>query len=408
MRRAVFLDRDGTIAEDVNYCRRPEDFRMFPGAAEAIGMLNKAELAVVVVTNQSGIARGYLTEETLAQIHQKMREELTRRGAWVDAIYYCPHHPDDGCRCRKPGTELFHRAAEELGLALAGSYVVGDREMDVLAGQALGCQTVLVETGPEPWTSGGASPDHRAPTLYEAAQWVLSKEKICNTVIVPAYDEEQGLAVVLDKLFQVVDESYEVIVVDDGSTDRTAEVARGFPCRLIQHEANKGKGQALRTGIQHARGEVILWLDADDTYPVARIPEMAAALRDSYDLVYASRRRSRSRIPPFNRIGNALFRWSIRGLYGFKPYDPCTGLCGVRREHLERMQLQATKFAIEPEIAMKAGRMKLRMLDIPIEYRPRIGQAKLNGIKVGFEDTLAILGHLFWRPSRHHGDGRQP
>lgn len=220
-----------------------------------------------------------------------------------------------------------------------------------------------------------------------------------NTVIVPAYNEEQGLAVVLDKLFQVVDDTYEVIVVDDGSTDRTAEVARCFPCRLIQHEVNKGKGQALRTGIRHAWGEVILWLDADDTYPVAPIPEMAAALRDSYDLVYASRRGSRTRIPAFNRIGNALFRWSIRGLYGFEPYDPCTGLCGVRKEHLERMQLQAREFAIEPEIAMKAGRMKLRMLDIPIEYGPRIGQAKLNGIRTGFEDTLAILGHLFWRPS---------
>ena len=178
MRRAVFLDRDGTIAEDVNYCRRPEDFRMFPRAAEAIAMLNKAGLAVVVVTNQSGIARGYFTEETLAQIHEKMRDELARQGAWVDAIYYCSHHPDDGCGCRKPGTDLFHRAAEELELALAGSYVIGDREMDVLAGQALGCQTVLVDTGPAIWPTNGASPDHRASTLYEGAQWIFSKEKL--------------------------------------------------------------------------------------------------------------------------------------------------------------------------------------------------------------------------------------
>jgi histidinol-phosphate phosphatase family protein len=177
LRRAVFLDRDGTIAEDVNYCRRPEDFRLFPRAAEAIAMLNEAGLAVVVVTNQSGIARGYFTEETLAQIHQKMTDQLAGRGAQVDAIYYCPHHPDDGCTCRKPGTDLFQRAVEELGLALAGSYVVGDREMDVLAGQALGCQTVLVETGPVPWTEDGASPDHRAPTLHEAAQWILSRER---------------------------------------------------------------------------------------------------------------------------------------------------------------------------------------------------------------------------------------
>lgn len=178
LQRAVFLDRDGTIAEDANYCQRPADLWVFPWAAEAIAVLNKAGLTVVVVTNQSGVARGYLTEETLAQIHQKMKDELTEHGAWVDAIYYCPHHPDDGCRCRKPGTDLFQRAAEELGLALAGSYVVGDREMDILAGQAIGCQTVLVETGPLPWTPNGTRPDHRALTLYEAAHWILGRERL--------------------------------------------------------------------------------------------------------------------------------------------------------------------------------------------------------------------------------------
>jgi len=231
---------------------------------------------------------------------------------------------------------------------------------------------------------------------------------IAGTVIVPAYNEAQGLAVVLDKLFRVVDDTYEVIVVDDGSTDRTAEVAEGFPCRLIRHKVNRGKGGALKTGVRHARSEAVVWLDADDTYPVEPIPAMVAALQDSYDLVYASRRSSRTHIPAFNRIGNALFRWAIRGFYGFQPYDPCTGLCGVRKEHLESMQLQATKFAIEPEIAMKAGRMKLRMLDIPIEYRPRIGQAKLNSIKAGLEDTFAIFGHLFWRPNQDHRDGSRP
>ncbi len=177
LRRAVFLDRDGTIAEDVNYCRRPQDFRMFPRAGEAIASLNKAGLAVVLVTNQSGVARGHLTEKTLAQIHQKMMDELAEYGAGVDAIYYCPHLPGDGCSCRKPGTELFHRAAAELGLALTRSYVVGDQEIDILAGHAARCQTVLVETGPAPCTSDAARPDHRAPTLYEAAQWILGRER---------------------------------------------------------------------------------------------------------------------------------------------------------------------------------------------------------------------------------------
>lgn len=139
-----------------------------------------------------------------------------------------------------------------------------------------------------------------------------------NTVIVPAYNEEQGLGIVLEKLFQVVDNTYEVLVVDDGSTDQTANVARQFPCRLVQHQSNRGKGEALKTGIRHANGDVVLWLDADDTYPVDPIPETAAALHDSYDLVYTARRGQRGHIPAFNRLGNALFRWSGAST-GFSP-----------------------------------------------------------------------------------------
>lgn len=222
--------------------------------------------------------------------------------------------------------------------------------------------------------------------------------RIEHTVIVPAYNEEDGIRVVLDRIFRVIGDAYEVIVVDDGSTDRTAEMASRFPCRVIRHDQNMGKGEALKTGIRAARGRNVIWIDADDTYPAEVIPEIAGALVDSYDLVYTSRRWGRVRIPAFNRIGNTLFRWAIRGLYGFKPYDPCSGLCGVRRTHLQRMRLRAQEFSIEPEIAMKAGRMRLRMLDIPVEYGARIGQAKLSGIRAGWEDTVAILRHLFWRP----------
>ena len=91
--RAVFLDRDGTMAKDVHYCSHPQDFELFPSTAKAVRLLNEHGFKVIVVTNQSGIARGYFTEETLAEIHQKMKEELAKEGAWVDAVYYCPHHP---------------------------------------------------------------------------------------------------------------------------------------------------------------------------------------------------------------------------------------------------------------------------------------------------------------------------
>ncbi|MCS7207054.1 MAG: glycosyltransferase family 2 protein [Dehalococcoidia bacterium] len=219
-----------------------------------------------------------------------------------------------------------------------------------------------------------------------------------TTVIVPAYNEEQGIGVVLEKIFRAIDEGYEVIVVDDGSTDNTAAVASRFPCRVIRHPVNRGKGEALKTGIAHAQGENIIWIDADDTYPAERIPDIAEALRNGADLVYASRQGGREHIPLFNRVGLALFRFLIRNLYGFTPQDPCTGLCGVKAVHIQRMALEARRFAIEPEIAMKAGRMRLRMMDLPIVYRPRIGRTKLSGIKAGLEDMGAILRFLFWRP----------
>lgn len=173
MRRAVFLDRDGTIASDVNYCRRPEDFRLLPRAADAIAVLNQAGLPVVVVTNQSGIARGYLGWDALEEIHGRMERELAAAGARVDAIYVCPHHPDEGCTCRKPQPGLLLRAAEQLGIDLTHSFVVGDREMDFLAGKSCGCRTVVVRTGPVlPDERLVRLADYCAEDLYEGALWI--------------------------------------------------------------------------------------------------------------------------------------------------------------------------------------------------------------------------------------------
>ncbi len=175
--RAVFLDRDGTIARDVPYCHRVEDFELLPTVPEAIKLLNVSGFKVVVVTNQSGIARGYFTEETLNLIHRKMRDELTRYGTWVDAIYFCPHHPDDGCQCRKPRPGLLLDAASELGIDFQLSYVVGDRQIDVEAGRCVGCKTALVTTGPNLGELEGSAPDHIANDLYEAARWIIGDAK---------------------------------------------------------------------------------------------------------------------------------------------------------------------------------------------------------------------------------------
>jgi len=175
-RRAVFMDRDGTIARYVEYCLWPQEFRLLPGVGHAIRLLNRVGLLVVVATNQSAVARGWLTLKTLEAIHQKMRRELRRVGARVDAIYICPHHPDDGCPCRKPKVGMFQQAAEELGLALADSYVVGDRLLDVRSGQAAGSKTILVRTGHPVEPGEEVVPHHEASTLLEAVEWILQQE----------------------------------------------------------------------------------------------------------------------------------------------------------------------------------------------------------------------------------------
>jgi glycosyltransferase involved in cell wall biosynthesis len=168
--------------------------------------------------------------------------------------------------------------------------------------------------------------------------------------------------------------------------------------RLLRHQRNSGKGAALRTGIEAARVNSIIWIDADGTYPPEAIPRLAEALESGYDLVYASRSRGRENIPIFNRLGNAVFAWLVRKLYGFTPSDPFSGLCGVRKAQLQRMELEATGFAIEVEVAMKAGRMRLNMLDIPIEYGQRIGVSKLNGPRDGLAIALHLVRHLGWHP----------
>ncbi len=225
-----------------------------------------------------------------------------------------------------------------------------------------------------------------------------AKRRIFSSIVVPAFDEEIGLPVVLEKIFRSVNGHSEVIVVDDGSQDATAEVASRFPCRVIRHERNRGKGEAMKTGIRHAQGECVIFIDADDTYPAQVLSQMEEAL-ESYDVVYASRVSGRHNICLLNRIGNAILQNLVRRIYGFKPRDYSTGLYGMKKRYLEMMDISSYGFAIEPEIAIKGSRMKLRMKEIHIEYRPRLGKTKLNSLRAGFDHLTAIFGLLFWRSS---------
>lgn len=143
-RRAVFVDRDDTIAKDVPYCARPEDLKLFSGVPEAIAKLNAAGFLVIVITNQSGIARGFFTEGTLARIHDKMISDIAAGGGKIDGIFYCPHHPDERCGCRKPAVGMGTAAIAKHGIDAKRSFMVGNSDADVEFGKALGCTPIKV------------------------------------------------------------------------------------------------------------------------------------------------------------------------------------------------------------------------------------------------------------------------
>jgi len=176
--RAVFLDRDGTIVEDVGYLRRVEDIRLLPGAAEALNRLKAAGFLLVIVTNQSAVARGWLTERELLTIEGELEARLRRLGAAIDAFYYCPHLPEGEaapyarrCSCRKPAPGMLTRAAGEMGIALSASWMVGDSERDVEAGRRAGCRTVLLGR------AGREVATFAAKNLAQAAQLILEADE---------------------------------------------------------------------------------------------------------------------------------------------------------------------------------------------------------------------------------------
>lgn len=147
MNKAVFLDRDGTINREVDHLRKMEDFEFLPNSIPALKILSDSEYRIIIITNQSGIARGYFDEKTLKEIHEEMLHEFSREGIRIDRIYYCPHHPDENCECRKPNSGMFKAAEKDFNLDLKNSYSIGDTTQDIEAGKRMGCKTILVRTG---------------------------------------------------------------------------------------------------------------------------------------------------------------------------------------------------------------------------------------------------------------------
>lgn len=180
--RAFFLDRDGTINIDHVYIASPDGIELIPGSAAAIRRANDAGFKVIVVTNQSGIGRGLIAASELPKIHARLGELLQQEaGAKIDSYEFCPHHPDDGCACRKPGIQLVEAAAKRFGIELAKSFFVGDSWSDIDCGKRAGCQTILVRTGKGETTErnlgkknrAAANPDFIAEDLAAAVDWAL-------------------------------------------------------------------------------------------------------------------------------------------------------------------------------------------------------------------------------------------
>jgi D-glycero-D-manno-heptose 1,7-bisphosphate phosphatase len=185
-RPAVFIDRDGTLTDEVGYVNHPQRLRLLPRSAEAIRRLNAAGVPAVVVTNQAGIARGYFSEDVLEAVNGVLVEQLKQAGAHLDGIYVCPHHPTEGappfrtaCECRKPKPGLLVRAARDLRLDLTASTMIGDRPSDLGPARAVGARGVLVLTGYGlgEWEYHrerfDVQPDHVAADLLDAVEWAL-------------------------------------------------------------------------------------------------------------------------------------------------------------------------------------------------------------------------------------------
>lgn len=188
-RKAIIMDRDGTVCDEVGYVNHVDRVRLLPRSAEAIRKANESGFQTVVVTNQAGVARGYFVEELIDEVHDRVRALLSEQGARLDGIYYCAHHPSAGhppyrreCECRKPRPGMLLRARDEMGVDLAQSYMIGDSVRDVEAGLRAGVTPILVLTGygKGEWEyqshAWERKPAHVAGDLLDAVEWILARE----------------------------------------------------------------------------------------------------------------------------------------------------------------------------------------------------------------------------------------
>ncbi len=190
MDRAVFMDRDGTITREVGYVNHPSRLELLPTSAEAIRLLNQNQVKAIVATNQAGVARGYFPEERITQTHSRLQELLSQQGAYLDAIYYCPHHPSVGeepyrqrCSCRKPEPGMLLQAQQDLGVDLTKSYMIGDKISDIEVAHRVGAKGIFVLTG---YGLGGYE--------YEQDRWTVQPDQVCADLLAAVHWILQDIA----------------------------------------------------------------------------------------------------------------------------------------------------------------------------------------------------------------------
>jgi hypothetical protein len=210
-----------------------------------------------------------------------------------------------------------------------------------------------------------------------------------TTIILPAFNEAEALPVVVGDIRSVLGPDADILVVDDGSSDGTADAARRLGCAVEVHESNRGKGAAIRTGVSAAAGDIVIVMDADATYPAATIPAMLDLLENN-DFVRAERAIDASNTPAINRLGNVLLRKAMTSLHGLEPGDYLSGLYGAKRTVFENLDTEADGFDIEVEIGIKSQANDLKVATLPTDYHPRVGEKKLDPIA----DGMGILGRI--------------
>lgn len=180
--RAVFMDRDGTLIESVPYLDNPSKLVLYPETYEAFSILKLKGYKLIIVTNQSGVGRGFFSLDKLKEIHETMLQKFDSKSIQIDGIYFCPHIPEDKCNCRKPEIGMLEKASLDLSINPMNSYMIGDRLLDIQAGQSFGCVSILVETGYGKSESIQIKdkkiiPDKTTTNIQTAAQWIVDNEK---------------------------------------------------------------------------------------------------------------------------------------------------------------------------------------------------------------------------------------